>query len=116
MVSPLFGDLPHSTEAADRAGKLDHAGSPRVARPDRGTMAWEFVDINQLIAADHAVRLVALFVQGLDLRALYDAIKARTHGPACQLGQRPRRSAANQQTAGKPSATPAFIPRQGITT
>lgn len=81
MVSPLFGDLPHSTEAADRAGKLDHAGSPRVARPDRGNMAWEFVDINQLIAADHAVRLVALFVQGLDLRALYDAIKARTHGP-----------------------------------
>jgi transposase len=39
------------------------------------------VDLDQLVAADHPVRLVLAFVTKLDLAPLYRAIKARTHGP-----------------------------------
>jgi transposase len=39
------------------------------------------VDLDQLVAADHPVRLVVAFVAQLDLGPLYGAIKARPHGP-----------------------------------
>jgi transposase len=74
----LFSDLPVN-EATSKPSL--HAGDPRVARPDRQTMGWEMVDIDQLIAAEHQVRLVAAFVGTLDLGVLYDAIRARGHGP-----------------------------------
>jgi transposase len=74
----LFPNLPTSEPAAAPAM---HPGAPRAARPDRTTPGWEMVDLDQLMAADHPVRLVVAFVARLDLRALYHAIKARTHGP-----------------------------------
>jgi len=76
--SPLFPDLPQSEVAAPATMA---AGDARVARPDRETLGWEMVDIDQLVAVDHPVRLVAGFVAKLDLGALYDAIRARSHGP-----------------------------------
>ena len=76
--SPLFPDLPQSEVAAPATMA---AGDARVARPDRETLGWEMVDIDQLMAVDHPVRLVAGFVAKLDLGALYDAIRARSHGP-----------------------------------
>lgn len=39
------------------------------------------VDLDQLVSPDHPVRLVAGFVEGLDLWELYAGIKARSHGP-----------------------------------
>jgi transposase len=75
---PLFPDLP-TTEPV--AAPAMHPGAPRVARPDRTTPGWEMVELDQLVAADHPVRLVVAFVAKLDLRPLYHAIKARTHGP-----------------------------------
>jgi transposase len=74
----LFPDLP--TTASVLAPPM-HVGDPRVARPDRTTLGWEMVDLDQLVAADHPVRLVVAFVGKLELRPLYHAIKARTHGP-----------------------------------
>ena len=74
----LFSDL--SASEATAKPPL-HAGDPRVAKPDRQAMGWEMIDIDQLIAADHQVRLVAAFVATLELGVLYDAIRARGHGP-----------------------------------
>jgi transposase len=74
----LFPDLPITEPVAAPAM---HPGDPRVATPDRNTPGWEMVDLDQLVAADHPVRLAAAFVGKLDLRPLYDVIKARTHGP-----------------------------------
>lgn len=77
MSDELFDDLP-STDAKRRE---EWAGSVRVSRPARDQIGWEMVDLDQLIAADDPVRLVASFVEGLDLRALYEKIEARAHGP-----------------------------------
>jgi len=74
----LFSDLP-TTEPV--AAPAMHAGDPRVARPDRSSLGWELVDLDQLVAADHPVRLVVAFVAKLALGPLYQAIKARAHGP-----------------------------------
>jgi transposase len=74
----LFADLP-TTEPV--AAPAMHPGDPRVARPDRNNPGWEMVDLDQLVAADHPVRLVVAFVAKLELGPLYHAIKARTHGP-----------------------------------
>jgi transposase len=74
----LFPDLPITEPVAAPAM---HPGDPRVATPDRNTPGWEMVDLDQLVAADHPVRLAAAFVGKLDLGPLYDVIKARTHGP-----------------------------------
>ncbi len=50
---------------------------PRVLRPDRAQFYWDMIDLESQIAADHLVRVVWAFVEGLDLSALYDAIRAR---------------------------------------
>jgi transposase len=74
----LFPDLP-STEPA--VAPVLHPGAVRVALPNRMTPSWEMVDLGQLVAADHPVRLVVAFVGKLALGRLYHAIKARAHGP-----------------------------------
>ena len=74
----LFPDLP-TTEPV--AAPAIQPGDPRVARPDRTSLGWEMVDLDQLVATDHPVRLVAAFVATLELGPLYHAFKARTHGP-----------------------------------
>jgi transposase len=74
----LFPDLPTTQPIAAQPMQ---PGDPRVARPDRNTPGWEMVDLDQLVPADHPVRLVAAFVARLQLGPLYYAIKARAHGP-----------------------------------
>lgn len=53
----------------------------RVSRPARDQLGWEMVDLDQLIAPDHPVRLVVSFVESFDLSALYEEIGAREDGP-----------------------------------
>lgn len=74
----LFRDLPSTEPVVSGAPQ---PGDPRVAKPDRTSVGWEMVDLDQLVATDHPVRLVAAFVAKLELGPLYHAIKARTHGP-----------------------------------
>jgi transposase len=53
----------------------------RFIRADRLQTRWDFVDLEALLPRDHRARIVVSFVEGLDLSALYDAIKAREGEP-----------------------------------
>jgi transposase len=74
--SELFGELPEQLvpEAPGR-------GTPRLRQPERHQPGWQIAAIDDLVARDHPVRAVWGFVQGLDLRALHDAVKAREGVP-----------------------------------
>ena len=74
--SELFGDLPEQPvpEAPGR-------GTPRLRQPERDQLGWHAATIDDLVSRDHPVRAVWGFVQGLDLRALHDAVKAREGVP-----------------------------------
>src|SRR5437764_3316127 len=74
--SALFEDLPEQPvpEAPGR-------GTPRLRQPERHQPGWQIVAIDDLVARDHPVRAVWGFVQGLDLRPLHDAVKAREGVP-----------------------------------
>lgn len=78
MAGHLFDDLPEEGAAE---GEQVWAGKARVARPVRNQAGWEMVDLDQLLGPEHPVRMVASFVEGLDLSELYDGIRARAHGP-----------------------------------
>jgi transposase len=78
MTAGLFGDLPEE-RGPERSGAW--AGKARVMRPERSQASWEMVVLDQLVAADHPVRLVASFVEGLELSPLYNEVQAREHGP-----------------------------------
>src|SRR5437879_5471247 len=49
---------------------------PRVQRPNRTQLELRPTDLETLLPADHRARVVWAFVEGLDLSAFYDAIKA----------------------------------------
>jgi transposase len=72
--SGLFGDLPETwgREAQDR-------GKARMRSPVRDQPGWETVDLDSLIEAGHAVRVIWSYVAGLDLSLLEDRILAREH-------------------------------------
>lgn len=53
------------------------AEGPRVLRPDRDQLYWDQIDLESQIDPDHLVRVIWSFVDGLDLSALYAAIRAR---------------------------------------
>ncbi len=57
------------------------ASEARFIRADRLQTRWDFVDLEALLPSDHRARIVMGFVEGLDLSALYDAIKAREGEP-----------------------------------
>lgn len=63
----------------------------RVKRADRRQPAFEMVDLERLVPADHRVRDVWWFVETLDLGMLYARIKARG------------------ETAGRPAADPRIL-------
>jgi transposase len=50
--------------------------APRVLRADRSQLEWRPIDLEGLLPADHRARIVWEFVQGLDLREFYAAIRA----------------------------------------
>jgi transposase len=72
----LFADLPEQP-APEAPGR----GMPRLRQPERHQLGWQVATIDNLVARDHPVRAVWAFVQGLDLRALHDAVKAREGVP-----------------------------------
>src|SRR5271167_3451678 len=67
----LFGSLPEQA-APGRVG----SGRPRLRYAERDQMIWRPVSLDVLLAADHRVRLVWRFVEGLDLGALYTTISS----------------------------------------
>src|SRR5712664_671612 len=57
------------------------ANEARFIRADRFQTRWDFVDLEALLPSDHRARIVTSFVESLDLKPLYDAIKAREGEP-----------------------------------
>lgn len=77
-MGELFFGLPQADEVSLEGERV---GSARVMRPERAQLSWDMVDLDQLVAADHPARMVAAFVEGLDLTPLYEEIRARADGP-----------------------------------
>ncbi len=71
MERALFEELPEQA-APERPG----GGRPRLRLPERRQVELRAVSLDELVAADHRVRLVWRFVEGLELSALYAEIKA----------------------------------------
>jgi transposase len=67
------GELPAAAPVAQPAKP---AGAPRVMTPQRDQIELHAVDLESLLAADHAARTVWAFVQAMDLAPLYARIKS----------------------------------------
>lgn len=67
------GEVP-ATEPVAQAAKA--AGAPRVMVPQRNQIELRAVDLEALLAPDHAARTVWAFVQSMDLAPLYARIKS----------------------------------------
>jgi transposase len=76
MDNPLFPDV-DAREASD--GRDD--APVRYETANRNQIELQPCDLEALLPPGHAARLVWRFVEGLDLTALYAAIKAREGGP-----------------------------------
>lgn len=63
-------------EAAGSATEVPPGGRPRMQRPDRHQMAMRMLALDGLLPEDHQARLVWQYVDGLDMRPLYDLIRA----------------------------------------
>src|SRR5574338_761444 len=50
--------------------------TPRVLRPNRAQLELRPSDLESLLAEDHRARVIWEFVEGLDLSALYEPIRA----------------------------------------
>src|SRR5260370_7681784 len=72
----LFEDL-----AEEERPPVDARGAPRLRVPERNQIAMQVAALDDLISEDHPVRSVWAFVEGLDLSALHDVIKARERQP-----------------------------------
>jgi len=72
----LFADITNQTNAQSR-----DTGKARLREPVRDQVELRVVDLDGLLAMDHAARLIWDYVQKVDLRALEDAIRAREHTP-----------------------------------
>jgi len=73
----LFEGLP-----LQAAPENDQArGAPRLREPKRDQIELRAVDIDGLVGQDHPVRVIWSYVEGLDLSALEDRIKARDDSP-----------------------------------
>src|SRR5258707_10963574 len=72
----LFEDLPEQERPQAEA-----RGAPRLRVPERSQIAMQVAALDDLISEDHPVRSVWAFVDGLDLSALHEAIKAREGQP-----------------------------------
>ena len=77
-MAGLFEEL--AAQAAPQRDQMAR-GAPRLREPRRDQIELRAVDIDSLIGLDHPVRVIWNYVEGLDLSALEDRIKAREHGP-----------------------------------
>src|SRR5262245_51852188 len=64
-----------------RKPRLAMTRPPRYETANRQQVELQPCDLEPLLPPGHAARLVWRFVEGLDLTALYAAIKAREDGP-----------------------------------
>jgi hypothetical protein len=76
---PLF-ELPADPPAATPPDTPMH-GRPRLRTANREQIVFRAAPLDALIADDHPARLVWAYVEGLDLSALYDRIRAREGRP-----------------------------------
>jgi transposase len=74
----LFEGLPAQMAPQSAEG---WRGAPRMREPARDQIELRAVDIDSLIGEDHPVRVIWAYVEGLDLSALEERIKAREHSP-----------------------------------
>jgi transposase len=76
-MTALFPDLPEQPAPPASPG-----GAPRLRRPDRDQTILTPGSLDDMLPADHAVRLLDAFVARLELGPLRYAIKSRddTHG------------------------------------
>jgi transposase len=74
----LFGELPEQAKPQTDAAPLE---APRLREPRRDQIELRAVDIESLIGADHRVRVIWSYVEGLDLSELENRIKARGDRP-----------------------------------
>ena len=72
----LFEDLPVQERA-----RADARGAPRLREPERRQVDMHVAALDDLVSEDHPVRAVWAFVEGLDLSALHEVIKAREGQP-----------------------------------
>lgn len=57
------------------------AGGARYLEADREQLRWDMVDLDSQLTQEHRARVVWAFVEGLDLSALYERIRAREDRP-----------------------------------
>ncbi|RZM88538.1 IS5/IS1182 family transposase [Bradyrhizobium genosp. SA-3] len=72
----LFEDLPEQERP-----RAEGRGALRLRVPERSQIGMQMAALDDLIADDHPVRSIWAFVEGLDLSALHDVIKAREGQP-----------------------------------
>jgi transposase len=72
----LFAGLPEQ-----RAPEAGGRGGVRLRHPERHQVGWHAAALDELVAPDHPVRAIWAFVCGLDLRELYEGVKAREGVP-----------------------------------
>jgi transposase len=72
----LFGDLPVQT-----ISQTFEPGGPRLRKPVRDQIELRAVDVDRLIGPEHPARVIWDYVQGLDLGALEQLVRAREHTP-----------------------------------
>jgi transposase len=70
--SPLFASLPESASVTAQTATQDP--TPRVLMPQRNQIALRPIDLEATVGAEHPVRNVWAFVEGVDLSALYAEI------------------------------------------
>ncbi len=67
----LFDELPEQPGPGQAVG-----GRPRLRQAERGQVEMRLLSLDDLVPADHRVRLVWAFSEQLDLSCLYDRIRA----------------------------------------
>jgi transposase len=72
----LFADLPVQMDA-----QAVEAGKPRLREPVRDQVELRALDLDSLIGPAHPARTIWDYVQGLTLRPLEEAVRAREHTP-----------------------------------
>jgi transposase len=72
----LFGEWPE-----DERVEREWAGKPRLREPVRDQVELRAMDLEALLPQEHPARVIWAYVERLDLSALEQAVRARTHGP-----------------------------------
>jgi transposase len=77
----MSGDELFEGLAEQRNARSFEPGEPRLREPVRDQIELRAVDLEALLGADHAARVIWAYVQKLDLRDLEEAVRAREHTP-----------------------------------